>query len=193
MAKPMTSEQIEIELQALIDADSKLAAVDGTGSRRIGSVVRQAFTLGQDNGKAIMLERAESLLAPRVTDEKSYALGAAVTQIIAWVSALSGRSWNPQSTAVLLFASEQEPPIDPIGGATGTIKFCYGADAHESITVAATWCAEHMKNSAPKVPDTLPTPAHDESDLAELAENRATADAWEKAHGDTEEFGGSDF
>lgn len=182
MAKPMTSEQIETELQATV--------LESAGGQPI-ALARAAFTLGQDNGQAIMLERAESILGQLVEREQSFALGRAVAQIIAWAALVKGRSWAPQSTACLLFAGE-EGAIDPESPGAGAVRFCHGADASEAIIVAATWCTEHTKNSAPKVHDTLPAPA-DESELAELAENRATADAWEKTHGDTGAFGGSDI
>lgn len=195
MAKPMTSEQIENELNVLTATVRSAWLSDGAvtaPSTACKSALRAAFTLGQDNGSAVMLERADSIIAPRFADEKTAALGAAVTHVIAWAALVKGRSWAPQSQSCLLFAADQEPAIDPIDGATGRVRFFYGADTQEAITVAATWCTEHTKNSAPKVPDTLPAPA-DESQLAEIAENGAASDAWDKTHGDTEAFGGSDF
>lgn len=185
MAKPMTSEAIETELEKINAGPVLQHEAD------VMSELRQAFTIGQDNGEAIILERASSLMADSVDDAQAMQLGRAVKQILAWCALVKARSWAPQSTGCLLFAGE-EGSIDPESTGTGTVRFCYGADASESIVVAATWCTEHMKNSAPKVPDTLPAPA-DESHLAELAENGAASDAWQNTHGDTEAFGGSDF
>lgn len=160
MAKPMTSEEIEAELEALENTIEP-------SSVRTFEALRAAFTLGQDNGQAIILERAESLIAPRFVDEKTSALGAALVAIMAWCALVAERSWSTGKDCVMLFAHGEEAPISESGA--HRVRFCYGADQAEAITVAATWCTEHMKNSVPKVPDTMPAPPDEAFESLELA------------------------
>lgn len=168
MAKPMTSEQIETQLTETV--------LDTAGSQPI-ALARAAFTLGQDNGQAIILERAGELLFDSVADARAMQIGRSVLAIVSWVNMSPDRMWSPGAGYCAAYLSKHEPPFGADEeGREVRYHFEYGSDHVEALSKLATWCTEHAKNSAPKAHDTLPAPA-DETHLAELAENRAAQDA----------------
>ncbi len=180
MAKPMTSEEIE----------SELAACEARASEnwfyRTKHELHAAFALGQDNGKAIMLERAKSLIAQRFVDEKTSALGAAIVTILAWVALVKGRMWSPGSCYAMAYAGDAEA-FERVTDSNGKCHTVDADDPAEAITKLAAWCAEHMASSAEKR-DTLPAPP---AEVFETADAKSVRFPGLCAIGDTEEFGGT--
>ncbi len=159
MSKPMTHEQIEKEIIAI---QSECDYPDEGQRAAQFSAIRQAFTLGQDNGKAIILERAAELVAPSVGNAGHEALGRSFSIVMAWINHKSGRSF--QGVQRTEFAQEpwsawvMRADSDKLSADDSWSEFVYGSTMNEAMARLATWCAEHDAANGITSRDTEPAP-----------------------------------
>lgn len=147
--KPMTDEEIE---SALAGACQDVMAVVNvtTAKPLIAAAVRGAlrgtFIGGQDNGQAIILERADKFLELHIADAGVNVLGRSMSTIIAWVAAKSGsngRMFGGLSQLpngkwqCSIMVHESEKGTDPWS------RYRHGASPAEALAALATWCTEH--------------------------------------------------
>jgi hypothetical protein len=155
--KPLTSDQIETELSEIVDSIHRLFGAPVQTRATVDRHTRQAFTLGTDHGKAIILERAESLMGEQAINAEHAAAGRAFAQVMTWVAAVDGRQFCAVGQVGDKFCASVTITDDERDANDGFWTHgAYGATAHEALAVLAGWCAEHM---APlHMRDTMPAP-----------------------------------
>lgn len=163
MAKPMTSDEIENELSDLVDNGQFAGHPNGMG------IARAAFTIGQDNGQAIILARAESMLGGPIADQQTAQLGRSMATILAWVAAKprpgSGRMFGGvgATAAGMWQASVMVAEDEKFGGMWS--QYQHGETPAEALSKLATWCTEHdaasVHDGDTEPPSTQPAEHHD--------------------------------
>lgn len=161
----MTDEQIETELNALVYGEfaSTFAStravweMDDTDAK---TLARQAFTLGQDNGKAIMLEQAERLIRPSLVSAQGVQLIVSTEALIRWCDeanhALEVRSYSVRRTVF----TDPEKSWCATAHALDRSTAVFGASHAEALARLATWCRDQTRDT--DRPNELPTqPNHE--------------------------------
>lgn len=158
----LTSERIEHELNRLwqlMPDEPDASEVEGNGQLTQRGALRQAYTLGRDQGTAETMARAAELVAQPVADAQVTQLGASLTIVLAWCALVAGRSFDGLRLTTDgrwlagAWLAQCEPSPDGF-----QLSQVFGADAGEALSKLATWCTEHT--TAQSVSPTEPPAAN---------------------------------
>src|SRR5882672_6683344 len=149
MKKQLTDEQIESKI-AQLHADliaMSAVAESSVADRAITRALRAAFTLGSDQGAAVLFGKAQALIAPQIADEQVKQLGRSVSALIAWAGEGKNRSWHVRTGSAEAGCYAVAWFLD----GNGTLQNHFVHDSSneaEGLSKLATWCAEQSAAAA---------------------------------------------
>ncbi len=172
--KPMTSHDIEATItQAHADVLAHVYAnTNGEiKDRGVARVLRAVFTAGQDNGQAIILERAELMFDEKIATEQVTQLGKSMDVIIKWVAAKAGEEGRLLGGLAQTVDGRWQASVMVARAEKGTGPWSHyqvGSTPAEALSKVATWCTEHTQRSeAATEPDHgLPEAAFEQANRA---------------------------
>lgn len=170
MAQRMTDQQIEntiAQAHADVIAVMQVTQEERVVDRALGKALRSCFVAGTDHGQAVILERAETLMADSVVSAQAGQMGRAIVTVLAWVAALEGRQFTgvaaTHASVLLAYSDDKEDGFH--------FHYEHAESATEALSKLATWCTEHATKR-----DTMPAPAPSEPTMPLAAALPVAAD-----------------
>lgn len=150
--KPMTNEEIETELNALIAHAQQHAGSFGcTVDVAMSRLSRAAYTLGSDNGQARILEAADRMLGERIADAGAASMLRSLSVIERWCAIRTpGEGLRSYSSGPTVYTElGRQWRITGYGGMTQ--RHFFGASQADALAQFAQWCEGDMLPAEPTV------------------------------------------